>query len=136
MSRLTGRATSFPNGVRSYPSDSRTELLTATTDTLVTTTDSGATFICTNTSGTTITLPSIAVGNVFTIVNGAPDGTILTIDPAALDGIAYAGSSTDNKDLINTAATAKKGDYVTLGSGLSTAAWQVYEIQGVWAKEA
>ena len=40
----------------------------------------------------------------------------LTISPAAADGITYAGSSTDNKDLINTKTTSKQGDYVVISS--------------------
>ena len=44
---------------------------------------------------------SIAIGYSFTFVNNAPDGqNTLTISPNASDGITYAGSSTDDKDLI------------------------------------
>jgi hypothetical protein len=102
----------------------------------VTTSDSGKTFVS-ETDGVVFTLPSIAIGYSFKFVNNAPDGAnALTISPAALDGITYAGSSTDNKDLINTKSTSKQGDYVVISSLNGTAAWQVTEVRGTFAKEA
>ena len=104
--------------------------------TVVATTDSGKTFTS-KTDGTVFTLPAIAIGNTFTFVNTAEDGSnTLTISPNASDGITYAGSSTDDKDLINTKATSKVGDFVTLASLDGTVAWQVVACQGVWAKES
>ncbi len=83
------------------------------------------------------TLPAIAIGYSFTFVNNAPDGAnALTISPNASDGITYAGSSTDNKDLINTKATSKQGDYVVISSLDGTVAWQVTQVRGTFAKEA
>ena len=43
---------------------------------------------------------------------------------------------TYDKDLINTKATSKVGDYVVLASLDGTTAWQVVDAQGVWAKES
>lgn len=88
--------------------------------------------------GMVYTLPSIATGEVYTFINTADDGTAkLSISPAAADGIIYAGSATDDKDLINTKATSKKGDFVTIKSSLAgTVAWEVADILGEWAKEA
>jgi hypothetical protein len=98
--------------------------------------DSGKTFTS-KTDGVVFTLPAIAVGYVFTFVNTATDGAnTLTISPNANDGILYAGSLTDNKDLINTKATSKVGDYVTIASLNSTAFWTVVSVQGIFAKEA
>ena len=98
--------------------------------------DSGKTFTS-KTDGVVFTLPAIAVGYVFTFVNTATDGAnTLTISPNANDGILYAGSLTDNKDLINTKATSKVGDHVTLASLNSTAFWTVVSVQGIFAKEA
>ena len=54
----------------------------------------------------------------------------------ASDGITYAGSSTDNKDLINTKATSRQGDYVVIASLDGTTAWQVTEVRGTFAKES
>ena len=98
--------------------------------------DSGKT-ITSSTEGIKFTLPAISIGRVVTFVNTAPDGTnALTISPNANDGILYAGSLVDNKDLINTKATSKVGDFVVLASLNSTAHWTVVDVQGVFAKEA
>ena len=102
----------------------------------VTAADSGKTFTSA-TDGVVFTLPAISIGRVYTFVNTASDGTnTLTISPNANDGILYAGSLTDNKDLINTKATSKVGDFVVIASLNSTAHWTVVDAQGVFAKEA
>tara|TARA_R100000664_G_C2709908_1_gene107099 strand:- start:423 stop:833 length:411 start_codon:yes stop_codon:yes gene_type:complete len=104
--------------------------------TVVATTDSGKTFTS-KTNGTVFTLPAIAVGNVFTFVNTAEDGAnTFTISPNASDGILYVGGLVDDKDLINTKATSKVGDFVKIAALNSTAHWTVVECQGVWAKES
>ena len=103
--------------------------------TVVISTDSGKTFTS-KTDGMVFTLPAIAIGNVFTFVNTAPDATnTFTVSPNSSDGILYVGSLTDNKDVINTKSTSKVGDYVTIASLNSTAHWTVVDVQGVWAKE-
>ena len=131
MSRLT----KFPNGLSSFVVDSNAVEKTANY-TVVITTDSGKTLVS-ELDGIVFTLPSIAIGNTVTFVNNAVDGlAALNISPAAADGITYAGSSTDNKDLINTKATAKRGDFVTLASLDGKVAWQVVASRGIWAKEA
>ena len=104
--------------------------------TVVITTDSGKTFLS-NTKDVVFTLPAIAIGNVFTFINTGADGqNNLTISPNASDGILYAGSLTDDKDVINTQATSKVGDFVKIASLNSTAHWTVVEAQGTWAKES
>ena len=86
-------------------------------------------------SGKTFT--SSTDGVVFTFVNTAADGTnALTISPNAADGILYAGSLTDDKDIINTKSTSKVGDYIVCASLNSTAHWTVVAVQGIFAKEA
>ena len=98
--------------------------------------DTGKTFTS-KTDGVVFTLPPISIGRIFTFVNTAPDGTnALTISPNANDGILYAGSLTDNKDIINTKATSKVGDFVVCASLNSTAHWTVVNVQGVFAKES
>ena len=98
--------------------------------------DSGKTFTS-STDGVVFTLPAISVGRVFTFVNTGADGTnALTISPNANDGILYAGSLTDNKDIINTKGTSKVGDYIVCASLNSTAHWTVVAVQGIFAKEA
>ena len=109
---------------------------TKTSNYTVTTADSGKTFVS-STDGVVFTLPAIAVGYSFKFVNNAPDGAnALTLSPNASDGITYAGSSTDNKDLINTKATSKQGDFVVISSLDGTAAWQVTQVRGTFAKES
>ena len=104
--------------------------------TVVISTDSGKTFTS-KTNGMVFTLPAIAIGNVFTFVNTAPDATnTFTVSPNSSDGILYVGSLTDNKDVINTQATSKVGDYIVCASLNSTAHWTVVAVQGVFAKEA
>ena len=104
--------------------------------TVVISTDSGKTFLS-NTKDVVFTLPGIAVGNVFTFINTGADGqNNLTISPNASDGILYVGGLVDDKDLINTLATSKVGDYVKIAALNSTAHWTVVEAQGVWAKES
>ena len=98
--------------------------------------DSGKT-LTSKTDGVVFTLPAISIGRVVTFVNTAQDGVnTFTISPAAADGILYAGSLTDDKDLINTKATSKVGDFITLASLNSTDHWTVVDVQGTWAKEA
>ena len=136
MSELTKlRLTAMPNGFATFIVDNNAEIKTANY-TVVIGDDSGKTLVS-ELDAIVYTLPSIAIGNTITFVNMAPDGqAALNISPAAIDGITYAGSSTDDKDLINTKATAKKGDYVTLASLDGVVAWQVVGVRGVWAKEA
>ena len=109
---------------------------TKTSNTTLTAADSGKTFVSA-TDGVVFTLPAIATGSVFKFVNAAEDGTnTLTISPNASDGIQYAGSATDDKDLINTKATSRQGDFVVIASLDSTANWSVTSVRGVFAKES
>ena len=104
--------------------------------TVVATTDSGKTFVSA-TDGVVFTLPAIATGAVYKFVNAAEDGTnTLTISPNASDGIDYAGSKTDDKDVINTKATSKQGDFIVIASLSSTTHWSVTSVRGVFAKES
>jgi len=103
--------------------------------TVVISTDSGKTFLS-NTKDVVFTLPAIAVGNVFTFINTGTDAqNNLTVSPDGDDGILYLGGLVDDKDVINTQATSKVGDYVTIASLNSTVFWTVVDVQGVWAKE-
>ena len=98
--------------------------------------DSGKTFTS-KTKDVVFTLPAITIGRVFTFVNTAADGANnLTISPNAADGILYAGDLTDDKDIINTQATSKVGDFIVCASLNSTAFWTVVDVQGVFAKES
>lgn len=90
-----------------------------------------------DTDAKTVTLPATAAGLQYTIVNAGADAAVLvTISPQAADKISGAGlTPADNKDLLNTKATAKKGDYVTLlADGVD--GWVVTRMAGAWAREA
>jgi len=97
--------------------------------------DTAKLFVITADAGV-ITLPAVA-GMMFAFVNGGADGTVLiTISPNANDGIKGPDlSSADDKDLLNTKATAKRGDYVLLSYGDGTG-WIVTRKRGTWAKQA
>ena len=81
------------------------------------------------------TLPATQAGLTYTFINtGADAAVLLAISPAAADAIHYI-TSVDNKDLLNTKATAIEGDMVTLvGDGAE--GWFVVAFKGTWAKEA
>lgn len=82
------------------------------------------------------TLPSTAAGLTFTFIVHTPSTTTgFQVDPAAADAIHGGGqASTDNKDLINTAATDAEGDTVTIvGDGVD--GWWITSIVGTWAEE-
>ena len=72
------------------------------------------------------------------VVNGAADGTLMTVSPNAGDKFLWdvAGAAgTDDKDIINTAVTAKKGDYVKLAFGDSSG-WIITELGGTWVDQS
>lgn len=84
-----------------------------------------------------ITLPATGTGLRCAIVNLGAFGTIaVNVSPNANDKIMgpdIAGA--DNKDLINTKATARRGDYVILQDG-QTDGYQVEGMSGTWETEA
>ena len=95
-----------------------------------------------------ITLPLIDSNNLgmeFTFRNTGADGNnIITLSPNSADGvngtIANAAadsvaSGTVNKDLVNTKATANKGDWVTI-TAVAATAWYITGGVGIWASEA
>ena len=91
------------------------------------------------TAATVFTLPAIGVvGQTFWVINGGPDGTLMTVSPNSNDKFLWdvAGAAgTNDKDIVNTAATAKKGDYVKLAFG-SADGWIITELGGTWVDEA
>lgn len=91
-----------------------------------------------DTDAKTITLPAIADGlGGCLIVNGGAFGTVaVTISPAAADMILGPDiTGADNKDLINTKATACRGDRVVLDLG-DADGYVVHDLVGTWAREA
>jgi len=98
--------------------------------------DNGKVFFV-DTDAVVVTLPVVATPVNAKIVNiGAYGAVKLSIDPAAADKVQGPDlPGTDNKDLINTKATAKRGDYVVLTTGDANGAI-VAELRGIWATEA
>jgi len=91
-----------------------------------------------------ITLPTIDANNIgmeFTFRNTGADGNnIITLSPASTDAIhgavaAVNSGGVDNKDWINTKATANKGDWCTL-KAVALTDWYLTGGDGVWASEA
>jgi hypothetical protein len=109
--------------------------------------DSGGVFGI-GTDAKVITLPATKAGLKYTIINtGAAGNNIVTISPQAADGISgtitlaasvVVDAGVVNKDLINTKATAKAGDTVTLiATGVAgITAWIIVSSTGIWAAEA
>ncbi|MDC3008966.1 hypothetical protein OA002_02340 [bacterium] len=90
------------------------------------------------TAASVITLPAVAIGVSFVIVNGAADGTLMTISPNADDKFlinAAGATGTNNKDIVNTAATAKKGDYIHITYG-SADGWTILSRGGIFADQS
>ncbi len=90
-----------------------------------------------DTDAVVITLPATVVGYIYTIRNVAADGAAkVSIDPDSNDKIiGDDDAGVDDKDLISTKTTAKKGDYIKLiGDGVL--GWYVMEKNGTWDAEA
>lgn len=84
-----------------------------------------------------LTLPAIADGlsGITIMAVGAFGTTAVTIDPNAADKIHGPDiTSADNKDLICTKATQRRGDYVTLAAG-DADGYLVTDMRGIWARE-
>jgi hypothetical protein len=98
--------------------------------------DNGKAFFV-DTDAFTITLPAVATPLNCKIVNiGAFGAVAVNVSPNASDKVQGPDlAGTDNKDLINTKATAKRGDFVVLTTGDANGA-VVAELRGTWATEA
>jgi len=91
-----------------------------------------------DTDAVTVTLPAIADGLGGTkIVNGGSFGAVaVTISPQALDKIHGPDiTSADDKDLINTKATAKRGDFAVIDLG-DADGYVTTAMSGIWARQA
>lgn len=85
-----------------------------------------------------LTLPAIATGlsGLTILAVGAFGTTAVTIDPAAADMILGPDiTGADNKDLVCTKATQRRGDFVTLIAG-DADGYMVTALRGIWAREA
>lgn len=97
--------------------------------------DTGKVFFV-DTDAKAITLPAVAK-MAFAIVNaGADGGVLVTVSPNANDNIQGPDlTATDDKDLLNTKATARRGDHAYIEYGDATG-WIASRLVGTWAKEA
>lgn len=122
----------------------RIAVITVTEDKTLSYEESGSIQLV-GTDALTITLPPTKEGVVFTFVNSGADGNnIITISPDAADAVfgSVANAAADSvsggevdKDIVNTKATANKGDRITLiGDGVD--GWYIGEGVGIWASEA
>ena len=121
----------------------RSKQETLTTTQSISINDAGAEFNIA-TDAKVLTLPAITAENIgaeFTFRNTGADGNnIITISPAATDAIhgtiaAVSSGGVNNKDWINTKASANKGDWVTL-KAVALTDWYITGGDGVWASEA
>ena len=98
--------------------------------------DSGKLFWV-DTDAITLTLPAVATPVLAKIVNGGAFGTIaVTISPDSGDSLEGPNiTAADDKDLINTKATANRGDFAVLGF-VDAAGYAVTELVGIWARQA
>lgn len=96
--------------------------------------DTGKLFVVT-VDAKVITLPAVE-GASFAIMNGGADGAILVaISPNSNDGIGGTDlTAVDDKDLRNTKATARRGDFAVIEYGDANG-WIVSRSRGTWAKE-
>lgn len=88
--------------------------------------------------GDALTLPAIATGldGIAIMAIGAFGTTAVTISPNASDMILGPDiTGADNKDLILTKATQRRGDFVILG-GNDADGYAVQALRGIWAREA
>jgi hypothetical protein len=91
-----------------------------------------------DTDAFTITLPAIATGldGVMVVNGGSFGGVAITLSPNAADMILGPDiTGADDKDLINTKATARRGDFVVLG-GNDADGYAVQALRGTWARQA
>lgn len=102
--------------------------------------DNGKVFLCDVTL--VITLPAIGSNEMgpYVFVNYGDEtdkvsDVQISLSPNSSDRITGCDiTATENKDLINTLATARRGDYVKLVYGGATG-WSIEEMVGTWARE-
>lgn len=119
------------------PYGHRTARATISADTTLDATYAGK-LLWVDTDAKIITLPAIATGlDGVQIVNGGGYGAVaVNISPNASDMILGPDiTGADNKDLINTKATAQRGDFVVIG-GNDADGYAALEMRGTWAREA
>lgn len=109
--------------------------------------DSGKTFFAGTDATNVFSLPATVAGLRYKMVNiGTSGNNIMAVSPVAADGISgtftlaasvVVDAGVVDKDIINTKASAKPGDYVELmGTGVTgSQAWIIVGSSGIWAVE-
>lgn len=98
--------------------------------------DSGKLFWV-DTDAAIITLPAVATPVFPKIINGGAFGAVaVTLSPSAADTLEGPDiTAIDDKDVINTKATARRGDFAVIGMA-DAAGHTITELRGTWAREA
>ena len=89
------------------------------------------------TGTTVVTLPAVVAGHSYWIINGNVDGVAVTIDTNGSDKWVLGSdnaASNNGEYMINTAGTAKKGDFAKFTYG-TTDGWYITELGGTWAMQ-
>jgi hypothetical protein len=122
--------------VAAYTQGLASSMTAITGNTTLDANSSGVVFNVTATA--VVTLPATAVGVTYTFIMDAPDGAAqISLSPNASDKIrGKTALGVDNKDRINTLATAKRGDYIIIvGDGAAGNGWNIVRESGTWAAE-
>lgn len=98
--------------------------------------DSGK-VLCVDTDAKAITLPAVEGMSNIRVLNIGAFGTVaVTVSPNANDMVEAADvTAADNKDLVNTKATARRGDFIDLDYSDANG-WVATRKVGTWAREA
>lgn len=99
--------------------------------------EDGGKVIWVDTDAVVLTLPAVGGINNVVVANAAAYGVSgVAISPNASDMIEGPDiTAADNKDIINTKATANRGDYAVITDGDANG-WSLIRRKGVWAREA
>ena len=117
------------------PYEGKTAVTIADNTTLNATHSGKALFVTTDAK--VITLPAAEGMAGIKVVNIAAFGTVLVeVAPNANDMIEGPGiTAADNKSILNTKATARRGDYIDLEYGDANG-WTITKMKGTWARES
>lgn len=139
---LSGNGESY-----SIPVDGVGKAIEVITASQTLTADQSGKLLLIGTDALVLTLPSTEAGLVYNFANiGAAGNNIITVSPAAADGIAgtitlaatvVVLDGTIDKDVINTKASSQAGDALTVtATGTAgTTAWLSSRDSGIWARE-
>jgi hypothetical protein len=130
VSTYQGRFKRLQGGGVAYDSQTKVASYSVTRD------DSGGVIIA-GAVDLVFTLPATEAGLKYTFVVKTPSVTTgLTIAPVAADKVMGNGfTAADNKGAVNTPATDREGDTITvIGDGLD--GWYITQVIGAWARVA